>query len=222
MSVTKKATGIEVVFTVSTGEDITGAALALTIPSELSLISGVASTGSFSSPTWTIGALSAGDEETLTLLFNVADLSLESVDVVGALTYNETLPDTADDTVTKTVTAADVGGAKFPVRVLTDTNSPHDVLVGIDSAITLDGTSGAVTLNLGDPAGWIYPDGSAYSIAIQVINVANAVTIDAGADNIIDDVGASATSITPAAGESMVITSNGTNFYIVASGGALA
>ena len=109
-----------------------------------------------------------------------------------------------------------------PVRVVTDTGSPHDVLVGIDSAILIDATSGAVTLTLGSAAGWIYPDGSSYELKVTAQNATSTVTLDGGTDDIIDDAGANATTLTLALSESVIISSDGTDFYVVVSGGALA
>lgn len=180
MSVTKKATGYEVVFTVNTGVAITNPLLTLTIPTGLSVISGVVSdAGSYNAGVWTMATpTAAGASETLTLLVNVDDLSALPLSIVGTLTYDETLPDTVDDVITKVIPATNV--VKFPVKTLTDSGSPHSVLVGIDSAIKLDGTAGAVNLLLGGAAGWIYPDGSSYELKVTCINSTSAVTLGGG------------------------------------------
>lgn len=223
MSVTKKATGIEVVFTVSTGTAITNPLLTLTLPSEVTVISGTPSDGgSYSAGVWTMDTpTAAGASETLTLLVNVDDYSALPLDIVGTLTYDETLPDTADDVVTKTIPASIADKVLFPIRTLTDTGSPHSVLVGIDSAIKLDGTAGVVNLLLGDAAGWIYPDGSSYELKVNCINSTNAVTVDGGSDNIENDSGVSALTLALTIGESAIITSDGTIFHVSVSGAAI-
>ena len=106
MSITKKATGIEVVFTVNTGTAITNPLLTLTLPSEVSVISGTPSDGgSYLTGVWTMDTpTAAGASETLTLLVNVDDLSALPLDIVATLTYDETLPDTLDDVITRTIT----------------------------------------------------------------------------------------------------------------------
>lgn len=221
MSVIKKATGYEVTFTVKTGVVASNALLTLTVDPALSVISGTPSAGSYANEVWTIGDLAVGDEETLVVLVNPVDLSQVSASIIGVLTYDENHPDKKDDTVVKTIDLQNK--VLFPVRTLTDSGSPHDVLIGVDNAIKLNGASDPVTLNLGDAAGWIYADGSSYQLAVTSINSTAAVTLSAaGGSEIVDDAGASAATLTLGTGESVIIVSDGTDFQIIVSGGALA
>ena len=44
------------------------------------------------------------------------------------------------------------------VKTVANADSPYDLLIGADKYIIIDGTAGDVTINLGDPAGWLHSE----------------------------------------------------------------
>ncbi|WP_169247877.1 IPTL-CTERM sorting domain-containing protein [Candidatus Competibacter phosphatis] len=96
--------------------------IAETFPAGVTEVSGIPSVGTWSSPTWTVGALTAGASATLTLNVNVAANATDGTDVISVTTTAsgaETDDNPANNTATAN-TSIQARAAAAPIPTLQD------------------------------------------------------------------------------------------------------